>query len=84
VKMKMKGMRSLCAMLLLVFMTTTSVSTVLAGEGEAILRILVKKGLITEAEYKAITEELKAGEEKKDVQLNTKIAEAIQYNKPEE
>jgi len=82
--MKMKGMRSLCAMLLLVFMTTTSVSTVLAGEGEAILRILVKKGLITEAEYKAITEELKAGEEKKDVQLNTKIAEAIQYNKPEE
>jgi hypothetical protein len=82
--MKMKGMRGLCAALLLVFMTMTIVPPAFAGEGDAILKILMRKGIITDAEYKAITEELKAKEEEKDVKLNTKIAEAIEYNKPKE
>ncbi|RJQ54536.1 MAG: LbtU family siderophore porin [Nitrospiraceae bacterium] len=53
------------------------------GETDHILNILLKKGVISEQEYEAVKGELKTGEEKKQVQLNTKIAEAIEYNKPE-
>ena len=62
----------------------SGVSTAQAGDGDAILKILLKKGVITEQEYKALKEELKAEDEKKDVKVNTKIAEAIEYNKPKE
>lgn len=67
-----------------VFALMLPVSAAHAGEGDAILTILLKKGIINEQEYRAIKEELKAGEEEKKVQLNTEIAEAIEYNKPEE
>jgi hypothetical protein len=55
-----------------------------AGESASVLQMLLKKGVITEAEYKAMTEELTADEKEKRIQLNTQIAEAIEYNKPEE
>ncbi|RJQ19310.1 MAG: LbtU family siderophore porin [Nitrospiraceae bacterium] len=55
-----------------------------AGETDHILNILLKKGVISEQEYEAVKGELKTEGEKKQVQLNTKIAEAIEYNKPQE
>ncbi len=80
----MKGMRNFSVLLLFVFMTMSVNSIAVAGDGDAILKILLKKGVITEAEYKDLTEELRAEEAQNKVQLNTEIAEAIQYNKPEE
>lgn len=80
----MKGMRNFFAPFLFVFLTMSVNSIAVAGDGDAILKILLKKGIITEAEYKDITEELKVEEKEKQVQQNTQIAEAIAYNKPEE
>ena len=75
--------RRLVFVLVLMF-AVSGVSAAQAGDGDAILKILLKKGVITEQEYKTLKEELKAEDEKKDVKLNTKVAEAIEYNKPEE
>jgi|GEM_PF-276273 len=77
-------LRKVVFVVLVAMLVMTGFTAAQAAEGDAILKILLKKGIISEAEYKSITEELKSGDEKKDVQLNTKIAEAIQYNKPEE
>ena len=46
-----------------------------AGEGDAILKILVKKGIITEQEYNAIKEELKAEPQK--AQLKEEIKKEV-------
>lgn len=62
------------------FLAAIMTGTAFAGDSASVLDVLLKKGIITEAEYKALAEEQKD----KRVQLNTQIAEAIDYNKPEE
>lgn len=69
---------------LVVMLIMPGVSAAQIGDSDGILKILLKRGVITEQEYQSIKGDLKAEEEKKNVQLNTKIAEAIEYNKPEE
>lgn len=80
----MKGMRNLVVLFLFVLLATPVNSIAVAGDGDSILKILLKKGVITEAEYKEISEELKVGEREKQLRQNTQIAEAIEYNKPED
>jgi hypothetical protein len=69
------------AALIVSVMTT---GTAFAGDSASVFKVLLEKGVITEAEYRAITDEQKADEKENQVLLNTQIAEAIEYNKPEE
>ncbi|RJQ41208.1 MAG: LbtU family siderophore porin [Nitrospiraceae bacterium] len=60
---------------LVMMLVVSGVSAVQAGEGDAILKILLKKGVITEQEYKAIKEELKAEPQK--TQLKEEIKKEV-------
>jgi len=79
----MKGMRGFFVLCLIVFMTMSVNSRAVAGDGDAMLNIMLKKGIITEEEYKDMLKALQAEEEDKQVRHNTQIAEAIAYNKEE-
>ncbi|HAK88141.1 MAG TPA: hypothetical protein DCP24_03530 [Nitrospiraceae bacterium] len=68
--------KRLTAMTLMLFMVFAN--TAMAGEGDAILRILIKKGIITETEYKAIKEELKQDSKQPETaQLKEEIKKEI-------
>ncbi|MFO0751816.1 MAG: LbtU family siderophore porin [Thermodesulfovibrionales bacterium] len=71
-------------MLIFALVSQLSVSAAYAGEGDAILNILLKKGIITEQEYKTIKEELKAGGEAQKAEVNRETAEAIEQAPPKE
>lgn len=60
---------------LVMILVMSGVSAAQAGEGDAILKILLKKGVITEQEYKAIKEELKAEPQK--AQLKEEIKKEV-------
>ncbi|MBA3071192.1 MAG: hypothetical protein FP829_03365, partial [Nitrospirae bacterium] len=70
----MKKMMIVFMSALLLFFASMS----FAGEGDSILKLLMKKGIITEAEYKAIQEELKAEAKEPDqTQLKEEIKKEV-------
>ncbi|MBT9147724.1 MAG: hypothetical protein DDT32_01489 [Syntrophomonadaceae bacterium] len=70
---------------LVMMLAVSGVSAAQAGEGDAILKILLKKGVITEQEYKAIKEELKAEPQKTQMkeEIKKEVMEEVAKKKDE-